>query len=133
MKKILTIIFCLLFLFSAGLPLSAQAQEGPGNLQNAFGDKLDQASQAAGYDQAVDSPLEIVAMIVNIILSLLGIIFLILIIYAGFLWMTAGGNDQQVGKAKSLISSAIIGLIIVVSAYAISYFVIAFLTEGIIN
>jgi len=53
-------------------------------------------------------------------LSFLGAIFLILMIYGGVLWMTAAGNDQQIGKARTLIVAAIIGLLIVLSAYAIT-------------
>jgi len=47
-----------------------------------------------------------------------------LIIYAGFLWMTAGGNPEQVDKAKQWLTNAIIGLAIILAAYAISGFVI---------
>lgn len=57
-------------------------------------------------------------------LSLLGLIFVSLIIYAGFLWMTAGGDDKQVGKAKDTIQQAAIGLAITLSAYAITNFVV---------
>ena len=66
----------------------------------------------------------IVVLVINSILSLLGVIFLIIILYAGFLWMTAGGNDDQVGKAKKLMTNSIIGIVIIVGAYAISYFVL---------
>jgi hypothetical protein len=65
-----------------------------------------------------------IGLIISTALSFLGVIFLILMIYGGFLWMTAKGNEQQVEKAKTLITAAVIGLIIVISAYAISYFVI---------
>lgn len=65
-----------------------------------------------------------IVTVINTILGLLGIIFLVIIIYAGFLWMTAGGNDDQVGKAKKLIINSIIGIVIIVGAYAISYFVL---------
>lgn len=57
-------------------------------------------------------------------LSLLGLIFVSLIIYAGFLWMTAGGDDKQVGKAKDIIKQAIIGLVITLTAYTITGFVV---------
>jgi len=53
-------------------------------------------------------------------LSLIGILFLILMIYGGFLWMFSRGNDADTKKAKDLISAAIVGLIIVLSAYAIT-------------
>lgn len=66
----------------------------------------------------------IIVEIVKDILSLLGIVFVILSVYAGYLWMTAGGNDEQVGKAKTLIRDAVIGLIIILSAYAISYYIL---------
>ena len=67
---------------------------------------------------------DIIVLVINSVLGLLGVIFLVLIIYAGFLWMTAGGNEDQVGKAKGLLINAIIGVIIIVAAYAISYFVL---------
>ena len=61
--------------------------------------------------------------IVGLALSFVGVIFLILMIYAGILWMTAQGNDQQVVKAKSMLINSTIGLIIVFSAYAITVFI----------
>ena len=56
-------------------------------------------------------------------LSLIGVIFLILMIYAGYNWMTARGEEEKVEKAKDTITRAIIGLIIVVGAYAIWAFI----------
>jgi hypothetical protein len=61
--------------------------------------------------------------IIAIILGFVGVIFLILMIFGGLMWMTAGGNEERLGKAKKLITSAVIGMIIVFSAYAITYFV----------
>jgi hypothetical protein len=63
------------------------------------------------------------ASIINIGLTLLGTIALVLVIYAGFLWMTAGGNEDQVGKAKSILGAAVIGLVIILSAYSITKFI----------
>ena len=67
---------------------------------------------------------ETLGLLINVLLGLLGIIFLVLVIYAGFLWMTAGGDEKQVAKAKSIIITAVIGLVILLSAYAISSFVL---------
>ena len=64
---------------------------------------------------------------------MLGMIFLILMLYGGYLWMTAAGKEERVTKAKNLITAAIIGVIIVVSAYAISYFVIEKTTKMILD
>lgn len=67
---------------------------------------------------------ETVAQIINVALSLLGVIAVVVVIIGGFFWMTAGGNEEQVGKAKGWIFSGIIGLAIILSAFAISKFVI---------
>lgn len=61
--------------------------------------------------------------IIGMVLSFVGVIFLIIIIYSGIMWMTAMGNDQKVEKAKTMVINATIGLIIVFSAYAITNFV----------
>ena len=66
---------------------------------------------------------DLVARIIRIILSLLAIIFLVLTIVAGFRWMTAAGNEEAVKKAQGTIKTAIIGLVIVLAAYSITYFV----------
>ncbi len=66
----------------------------------------------------------IVGIGIQAFLGLLGVIFLVLIIYAGYNWMTAQGEEEKVTKAKDTLQRAVIGLIIVIGAYAISYFVI---------
>lgn len=71
-----------------------------------------------------------ISLFITFILGLLGVIFLVLTIYGGITWMTAGGNETQVKTAKSIISRAAIGLIIVVSAYAITYFIFQNLPGG---
>ena len=64
-----------------------------------------------------------VGTIVASVLSVLGTLFLVLTIYAGILWMTASGEEDKIAKAKQILSAAIIGLAIVMSAYTITYFV----------
>jgi len=64
------------------------------------------------------------ASMINIVLGLLGIIAVIIIIYAGFKWMTAGGNEEQVGDAKKMLIQSIIGLAVIFSAWIIASFVI---------
>jgi hypothetical protein len=66
----------------------------------------------------------VVGNIIRVALSLLGIIVLCLIVYAGFVWMTAAGDSKKVDTAKSILKNAIIGAIILFLAYAISSFVI---------
>lgn len=67
--------------------------------------------------------------IIGTILSFVGVLFLILMIYAGVMWMTAQGNDQQVTKAKDLLINSIIGLIIIFAAYALTNFIGGFVSN----
>ena len=60
---------------------------------------------------------------INTALGLTGIILLVIIIYAGFLWMTAQGNEEQVTKAKNILKNAVIGMVLVFASYAIAWFV----------
>ncbi|MEK7558059.1 MAG: hypothetical protein AAB530_02525 [Patescibacteria group bacterium] len=76
----------------------------------------------AGFNETV-GVVNVISYGIQAILGLLGIIFLILILYAGFNWMTAAGDEEKVTKAKETLSRAIIGLIIIVSAYLITIFV----------
>lgn len=62
--------------------------------------------------------------IITAIFGILGLVFLFLTLYAGWLWMTAQGDSKKVTKAKDILSQAVIGLIIVVLSYGISYMVV---------
>ena len=68
---------------------------------------------------------ETVASIIRVALGLLGIVAVVIILIGGFTWMTAGGNDERVEQAKKWIFSGIIGLAIILSAYALSTWVIS--------
>jgi hypothetical protein len=95
-------------------------------LVNAQLQTMNNVANYGGYD--VDNTNEFtmsgyIGLIVNAFLSLLGIIFLILIIWAGYNWMTAGGDESKVTKAKDTLYRAVIGLIIVVGAFSIFRFI----------
>ncbi len=122
-RKILAFTFLLFsFLFINIVPLLAAY-----DFEDQSG--LVEAGYEMGYDSGGDSGFwnkslpEIIGLIIKIILSFLGVIFLVLMIYGGYTWMTARGNEQQVTKAKDLIIAAVIGLIIVLSAYAITAYI----------
>lgn len=61
--------------------------------------------------------------IITGILSFVGLIFLILMVYGGFLWITARGDDEQINNARKTIIGAIIGMVILVAAYGITAFI----------
>lgn len=73
---------------------------------------------------------QIAARGIQVVLGFLAIIFLGLTIMSGFNWMTAQGNDETIKKAQGTLKAAIIGLIIVLAAYTITYFVFAQLPFG---
>ena len=136
-KKItlfLMIMFFLMFSFNATLAVGNLSDAFKVDNSSVYGDKdnLDSAAFNMGYNislsgaQGISTPEGIIAMIIQTILSLVGVIFIILIIYGGFLWMTAGGNDQKIEKAKNILTRAIIGLAVVLLAYAISVFLVSF-------
>lgn len=132
MKKLLKRLTAAFFILSimAALSAPALAQDKPG-LGDAFGKVLTDTAGEAGYDTAPKSDLISAASdVIYIILYLLGIIFLAMILYSGIRWMTAGGNEQSIDRAKGTIKQAIIGLIIVVGAYALSYFFIEISTAS---
>jgi len=115
MKYIHTIVTApLLSIFSA-LPAYAQ-----GSLKDA-GKNLGIVSTKAGTSESDIG--SVVGIVINAALTLVGLIFLALMVYAGYLWMTARGESEPVDKAKKIIAGSLIGLVIVLSAYAITVFV----------
>lgn len=84
---------------------------------------LETTAVAAGYNVTSNNnnALALASSIIAIALTFLGTIFLALIIYAGVTWMLAEGNEQRAEKARNILNQAIVGLIIVVGAYGISY------------
>ncbi len=66
----------------------------------------------------------VIGFFIKSALSLVGLVFMILIVYGGILWMTAAGNEQRVEKAKSIITSAVIGMVIIAAGYALTDFVL---------
>ena len=71
-----------------------------------------------------DTLLQKIGTGVQVVLGLIGVIVLLLIIYNGFLWMTARGNDKQVEEAKNSLVALFLGLLLVFGAYAVSSFVL---------
>jgi hypothetical protein len=61
---------------------------------------------------------------INVFLGTLGIVFVGMVVYGGFLYLTDGGKEENIKKAKKMMGNAVIGMVICVAAYAISTFVI---------
>jgi hypothetical protein len=71
-----------------------------------------------------------VMSIVNVLLGFLGILAILIILWGGFRWLTSGGSEEKVGEAKKIIIAGIIGLIIILTSYALATFVVAELLQA---
>lgn len=117
---LLVVIITVLF-----LPYFVFAQDIPSPI-----DRLDNIRPDTGYEDAgSDTLAEYVGSIVRAFLILLGVIFVILIIYGGYTWMTSAGNEEKLSKARKILWRAIIGLIVLLASYAIWFFAFTYLIE----
>lgn len=114
-RRVVFMVFCFCAMFTA-VPATF-AQSTAVNNVNA-------AATAAGVATTSDLP-TIIGRIIYVFLSIIGIVLLVLLIVAGYLWMTAAGDAKKVDKAKAYIRNAIIGLIIVTSSFAITSFILS--------
>ena len=109
-----------LFLFLI-LPGTAVNLGGP---LNSIGDGL------YGENAPVQSLPALIGVYIKSFLYLLGVMLVIIIVYAGYLWMTAGGTEDQVVKAKKWLSNGITGLIITLAAFAITNYILSNLVKA---
>ncbi len=79
--------------------------------------------RGAGLGDPTD-PRVTAMLIIRRSLQFISIIVFCYMLYAGFRWMTAGGNEEQIGEAKQTIRNCVIGLIVITSAYSLTYFAI---------
>ncbi len=115
-------ILFLFILFTSLFPVhSAQANFGK-VFTSRFKDTVGEI-YAEPADITESLPLAI-GRFINIIISFAGIVLVIIIVYASFLWLTARGNDSQVEKAKLWMRNAIIGLLITMGAFVITSFIV---------
>jgi hypothetical protein len=117
--KYFIFVICLSVLLLPVMPVVAQ-----NSVLKEAATLLNNVGEAAyGVKEAPKLP-AVVGKIINIFLSILGILFVVLLVYGGYLWMTSYGDEKKVTKAKSLITDATIGLIIILIAYAVASFVV---------
>ncbi len=107
-------------LVSAALVVPSLAL-GQGNLPE-YG--IPQVGANAGLPIGQPTPTHIIAIVVNTLLGVLGVVAVVVVLYGGFVWMTAGGNEEHVRKAKELLGGAVVGLALVLASYVIASFVI---------
>ncbi len=126
-------LFLLLFIFSVFFPVShIFAQDGPpksGSVLQEFWENLGiTGEEGAGYEAPTQRSIpENIGLFISVVLGFVGVIFFALMIYAGMLWMTARGNEDQVKKARSIMTDSVVGFAITLAAYIITRTVVAIL------
>ena len=113
-------LFILIVVLASIFPLLTQASGLAGEVI----DNYRTVEKTVIGETVASSPTTIVIEIIKIALGVLGMLFVILIIWSGFQWMTAGGNTEIITKARQRIINAVIGLVIVLAAFGITEFVL---------
>lgn len=119
--KIIAFAFSLLLVAVAALPAFAQSTNQPTD----FG--LGQTAKFAGIpgtDRPALGPAALIGTIIGYVLAFVGVIFFGIMVYGGFLWMTARGAPDQVKRAKDMIEQAAIGMVVVFLSYVVTNFVL---------
>jgi hypothetical protein len=109
-------------IFASSLILAASAFAVPamvGAQTDVFGLQYGEATGLGNQD-----PRETAANIIRAALGVLGIVAVVIVLWGGVMWMTAGGSDEKVSSAKKILFSGLIGLVIILSAFALTQFVI---------
>jgi hypothetical protein len=117
-KKSILLIMSLVLLI--GVPMLVKADEcnyGLCRTQEATGGLLPRT-----LGGAKNVP-ELVGVVISLVLGFLGIVFFLLVFYAGLIWMTARGDEGKIEDSKKTIEAAVIGLVIIMAAYALTQFV----------
>ena len=124
-------LLVILFQFSIICPLEVSAKESELWEKQIGRDEIGMA-----FDDSRTRPISVQDVIINIIkvfLSFLALIFIIYIIFGGYRWMTAAGNEDRVKEAKAQIKNAIIGTVIIIMSYAITLAVANFIEDDIFD
>lgn len=130
-KSIISFLFLMVLIIPSVLssslllkPVSADEELVEGQIG------LEEVKGVFGGSRAEQDPRGLVVNIINIVLGFLALIFFILAIYGGFQYMTAGGNREQTSKAIATLRSAVIGLVIVLAAWALTRFAIVMINRA---
>jgi hypothetical protein len=122
-SRYLAIVFISLAFISFAMPFAVYAQEPVNSGLQAVG-------KAGGIAGGETDIIVIIGRIINIALGFLGIVLLVILLYAGYEWMTSGGDPAKVDSAKTRIRNAVIGLVIIMMSFAIVNFVLNALIDA---
>jgi len=129
-KTIVSAIVLSLFIFPAFVFTSNATAITANDLWAGANDDFSQANFKATTGMGDSDPRVIASSVIKVMLGFLGIIAVLIILYAGFLWMTAAGNEDKISQAKGMMSAGVIGLIIILAAFGIATFVMTALVTA---
>lgn len=129
MKTLVAIMVGLALCLSFAAPALAQSDTITAEELLSVGDDGDTIGSVAGLGE--EDLATVIARIIRAVLGFLGVVAVIIILWGGFLWMTSGGQDEKIRNARKLILMGIVGLAIVLAAYAIASFVITSLVGAV--
>lgn len=92
--------------------------------QNATSQELVNSAAQGAYGGQPNNFTDTVGLLLQVLFSMLGLVLLGYLIVGGVFYMTAGGNEDQVKRAKNMLRNSVIGIIIILTSLAISNFVI---------
>lgn len=110
-------------LVSAQVTNSTSASK-PASVAGAIRTGLSAAAKPSGYLGGETNPVMIIGNVLNALLGFMGIVLVLYFLYGGFLYMTAAGDTKKVESAKDTIKNAVIGTIIIVTAFVLTTFVL---------
>jgi len=85
---------------------------------------LEQTANRAGYEVQATDPSDTIRTVITAILGFVAVVFFVLMLYAGFTWMIARGKEERVSLAKDMFEGAVIGLVLIFAAYALTNFIL---------
>jgi len=104
---------------------------GEGNLPEYTGEKVDLGNPLNKGGGPLDGGVPaIIGRVINAVLGIVGSLALLMFVYGGLLWMTAGGRDEKITQGKNIIIWATLGLVVIFASYAIVKLLLTSLTGG---
>ena len=102
---------------------------------SAFAQTVDlKPSQASGFSSlGTLTPEKLIPMLIKLLLIVAALVFFFMLVLGGIKWILSGGDKGKTEEARNQITSALVGLVIVFSAWAIAGLIKAFFGVDILN
>lgn len=133
MKKISKHLLSFAIISLLILPLFTLKVQAQDSFENRVGITAVENTLGSTLGERNTDPRVVIGNIIDIALGFLGLIAVVIVLFGGFKWMTAAGNEDKVEEAKKILSAGVIGLVIVLTAWALTSYVITTIRETTIS